>query len=169
VIVGHIWNYDWAPGWRAIVEKLLDDVNKITGVHRVTMTDLREKYGTLRVEFDAVPGHVVPAEISAEIERLTLDAENNSEHACIKCGQPGLNHVWSGDYTRPLCRAHARLEMPPAPLTLSEEFASTQEDWRMRPDLALVDSNDVPLSAVRIVELDAIGGLEWRAARWISR
>ncbi len=169
MIVGNIWNYAHLPGWRAIVDKLLDDVNKITGIHRVTMTDFREKYGTLRVEFDAMPGHVVPAEILAEIERLTLDAENNSEHVCIKCGQPGLNHVWSGDYMRPLCRAHALLEMPPAPLTLSEEFASTQEGWRMRPDLALVDANDVPLSAARIAELDAIGGLEWRAVRWISR
>lgn len=168
MIVGQTWNYAWAPGWRAIVEKLLDAVNKVTGVHRVTITDLREKYGTLRVEFDAAPGHVVPAGILAEIERLTLDAENNSEHVCIQCGQPGLNHEWSGDYTRPLCRAHALAEMPPAPLTLSEDFANTQEGWKMRPDLVLVDANDTPLSATRIAELDAIGGNEWKAARWVT-
>jgi hypothetical protein len=168
-MIEYVWNYKWANGWRAIVEKLLDDVNKLTGEHRVTMTDLREKYGTLRIEFDAAPGNVVPAEILAEIERLALEAENESERICIKCGKPGMNHVWSGDYLRPLCRAHALAEMPPAPLTLSEDFANAKEGWRMLTDLALVDVNDVPLSAARIAELDASGGNEWKAARWVSR
>ena len=168
-MIEHVWNYQWATGWQTIIEKLLDDVNKITGAHSVTMVDLREKYGTLRVEFDAAPGCVVPAEILAEIERLALEAENESENICIKCGAPGLNHVWSGDYTRPLCRSHARAEMPPAPLTLAEDFANAKEGWLMRPDLAIVDMNNAPLSATRIAELDASGGLEWKAARWVSR
>ena len=168
-MIEHVWNYQWATGWREIVEKLLADVNKLTGEHRVTMIDLREKYGTLRIEFDAAPGHVVPAEILAEIERLALEAENESENVCIKCGTPGLNYIWSGDYMRPLCRAHARAEMPPAPLTLAQDFANAKEGWQMRPDLALVDANATPLSAARIAALDEDGGLEWKAARWVSQ
>lgn len=167
-MIEHVWSYHWATGWVAIVEKLLDDVNRITGEHRVTMVDLREKYGTLHIDFEAAPDCVVPTEILAEIERLALDAENASENVCIKCGQPGLNHVWSGDYLRPLCRAHARAEMPTAPLTLAQDFANAREGWRMRTDLALVDANNAPLSAVRIAELDASGGNEWKAARWVS-
>jgi hypothetical protein len=181
-MIEHVWNYSWAPGWIPIVEKLLPDVEAVLGAHRVTMVDLREKYGTLRVEFEPAPGCDVPAEILDQIEKLTLAAETASESVCITCGAPGHNYEWSGDFTRPLCPAHAREQ---APRALDGAFEYLTDVWKMTPAFRLVDLDNAPLSAERIAELDAryaeqkrvgnsevpahLGAAQWHAARWISR
>ncbi|MCA3264967.1 MAG: hypothetical protein ING19_02765 [Azospirillum sp.] len=181
-MITHVWNYSWATGWRAIVEKLIADVNALTGAHRVTMADLREKYGTLRVEFEPAPGATVPAEILAQIEALALAAENASEHVCITCGEPGHNYEWSGEFTRPLCPTHAREQ---APRALDGAFEYPTDVWKMTPAFRLVDLDGNALSTERVAELDTrytelkrigdsevpahFGAAAWRAARWVSR
>lgn len=181
-MIEHVWNHSWATGWRTLVEKLLADVEAVTGNHRVTMTEFKEKYGTLRVEFEPAPGATVPAELLDQIEQLALAAETASEKICITCGAAGHNYEWSGDFTRPLCPAHAREQSPRA---LAGAFEYVPDGWKMTPEFRLVDIAGGSLSAERVAELDArygerkrvgnsevpthFGEREWRAARWIAQ
>ena len=102
-------------GWRELVEtaiaRIAAAVASVPGA-KVTITQIKEKYGGLRIYFD---GGGLSDEAEASIEEAIELAEYRAACTCEDCGSQGQlydNHGWY--ITR--CEAHAEGEaVPPAP------------------------------------------------------
>lgn len=84
-------------GWHKIVQPLIDLCNK----EGVIITQIKEKFGTLRFYVGAAPDHVYDA-IDA--------AERLSAVTCEKCGEPGV--LREGGWRLTLCDAHSEGRPP---------------------------------------------------------
>lgn len=79
-------------GWIPIVQKLIEDINRLSGDLDVNVVEIKEKFGTLRFYVDGS---------SKEIDELIDEAELKSSITCDLCGQPG--ELRRGGWLRTLC------------------------------------------------------------------
>jgi len=94
---------DVGPGWWRLIAETLDGMAVIARREsaRVRVTDFKEKYGSLRISWQAA----VDEPAWSEIEALADAAESKSEVVCDECGEPG--HLRTGGWVRTLCDVHA--------------------------------------------------------------
>lgn len=139
MIVGHIWNYAYLPGWTRLIENFLREVDNATGKHEFQMTDFREKDGWLWIELKPVGD--APAKVVARASELCGGVRQASRFICVECGAAGFNYFWRGEWLSPCCPQHAR-EKARAHL---DEFRG--DGWRLTDDWRIVDDAGVALSA----------------------
>jgi len=94
---------DVGPGWWRLVSETLDAMAVIARREsaRVRITDFKEKYGSLRISWQAA----VDEPAWSEIETIADAAESRSETTCDECGAPGK--LREGAWIRALCDVHA--------------------------------------------------------------
>lgn len=81
------------PGWKALYEPLIDLCKK----EGVAITQIKEKFGTLRFYVGAAPGHV----------HVAVDAaERKSAEVCEQCGANDARRI--DGWIRTLCAKHAK-------------------------------------------------------------
>ncbi len=164
------------PGWAQTIARLLTELEAATGPHKFRIDEIKEKYGSLRVEIE--PADTVPAEVVAAAEKLVAEAEEKSECICIDCGVPAMQHEWNMHWIVPCCPAHARARA----MAATKYYSGL--GWRLTPDFEIVDEAGLPLSSAKIRALDlaatrqerrkgravVIGprAADWRAARWMA-
>ena len=85
------WNtgfsFECGPGWAGLLERLFDDLGQImrpTG-DLITIRQLKEKFGTLRVYWRGAVDH----HVDSLIDDAILLAAFRSEVTCQTCGDPG--------------------------------------------------------------------------------
>jgi hypothetical protein len=94
-------------GWRRIIELALRRISAAIESHEeavVQITDIREKYGTLRIEYAAAR---VPGSAADAIENAVAIAEAISERTCETCGAPGRLYDNGGRFSA-CCADHAK-------------------------------------------------------------
>ena len=88
-----LFGVECGPGWKAIIEPLMDLCRK----EGVAITQIKEKFGTLRFYVASAPDHVYAA-IDA--------AEKKSAETCEQCGAPG--RLQNDGWMRTVCKKHSR-------------------------------------------------------------
>ncbi len=88
--------WECGNGWRALIEPIIQHADEIGA----TITQIKEKYGFLRVYFD--PGHVD----CDTLEDMVDKAEMDSATRCEMCGANAHLMVKGGWY-KVLCKEHA--------------------------------------------------------------
>jgi hypothetical protein len=172
-----IFSYTHLPGWKTLIDQLVEQLDAATGAHAFRMADLKEKYGSLRIEIEPIDD--APSEIVEAAEKLISQAEEKSEHTCIDCGKPALLHEWNTDWTLPCCPEHARGRAK----NVTNFYNGP--GWKLTTDFRIVDEAGEPLSHDKIRALDLAatqeerpGGkvpiidaqsADWHAARWMSQ
>jgi hypothetical protein len=172
-----VFSYAHLPGWKTLIDQLVEQLDAATGSHAFRMADLKEKYGSLRVEIEPIDG--APGEIGDAAEKLISEAEGKSERTCIDCGKPALLHAWNTEWLLPCCREHARVRAK------SVTNFYNGPGWTLTHDFRIVDEAGEPLSSdkIRVLDLAATqeerpGGkvpiidaqsADWHAARWMSQ
>lgn len=134
-------------GWQSLIEKLVHDIDAVTGHHKFRCVALKEKFGACRIVF--APVGDVPDVIVDRVRVLTRRAEISSDKICVKCGQPGRNFNWEPVWISTLCRDHARQTV------LEHRKFPQGEGWTVTAEFRLADQAGMPLGAERISELDA--------------
>jgi hypothetical protein len=102
------WGFDCGDGWYGIIKEAADRLEPIFaqckandpegwsfGYYRATQ--VKEKFGTLRLYLSAA---------SDEAHQIAIDAEKQSETVCEECGKPGELRGRGWYYTA--CDAHLR-------------------------------------------------------------
>jgi hypothetical protein len=104
------WNvgfsFECGPGWAELLERLFNDLGQIlrpTG-DMITIRQLKEKFGTLRVYWRGA----VDNETDAPIDDAILLAAFRSEVTCDVCGAPGQMRRSGFGYYHVACDAHAK-------------------------------------------------------------
>ena len=76
-------------GWHGLVDELFDLAEK----EDFTVTDVKEKFGTLRIYADF---------LSEKADKLLQDLENRSHTMCECCGQPAEQRT-KGGWVKTIC------------------------------------------------------------------
>jgi len=84
------------PGWSALIDPIVTHANEIG----VTITQIKEKFGCLRVYFD--PGQADTDKLEDMIDKAELE----SATTCEMCGRAGLR-MSKGGWMKTLCKEHA--------------------------------------------------------------
>lgn len=101
-------SFSVGDGWAAVVRDLFEDVGALMRGSepeaRLTVLDVKEKYGSLRADW---MGPVADGTFAA-IEALVLAAENRSERTCDVCGAAGRLRTTrpAGGWLAVRCREH---------------------------------------------------------------
>lgn len=120
-----VWNYcNILPGWEDIIRRLLIDLDKPEMEWSNHITQVKEKFGTLRF--------YVGYASDAVFDRIR-DAERESEITCQICGKPGV--LRSSGWFTTRCDEHSEgyppydedEGAPPKPITFSITFPSSTE------------------------------------------
>ncbi|MAN76705.1 MAG: hypothetical protein CML24_05825 [Rhizobiales bacterium] len=93
---------DCGVGWYDLLNAVFRMAAQ-TGVSDWWTTDIKEKYGGLRIAYSAGPG--LTPESLEHLDRIIDAAEHLSEHICEECGAPGK--MREGGWIRTLCDEHA--------------------------------------------------------------
>lgn len=95
-------------GWRDLLERMCIRIRAAVQADGGTFkfSQIKEKYGTLRVYWD---GGLSP-EASAQVEEAIALAEARSACTCELCGEPGRLH--GGGWLTTRCAAHAEGRQP---------------------------------------------------------
>lgn len=160
MIVGHIWNYAYLPGWSRLIEGFLREVDNVTGAHEFQMTDLREKDGILWVELK--PINDVPAKVVTRINELCVGVRQASQFICVECGSAAYNYFWRSEWLSPCCPTHAREKAK----DFLDDFRG--DDWKLTSDWRLVDNAGVEMSADTIAARRRVDML-LDAASWLAQ
>jgi hypothetical protein len=101
-------------GWRALVEKAIERIAAVVASApgaKVTITQIKEKFGGLRIYFDPKG---LPNEKLAQVREAIELAEARADCTCEACGAEGRLYLDDGCYlTR--CERHAHGEPVPRP------------------------------------------------------
>ncbi len=158
-------NYAHLPGWKEIIDRLIQAIDDLRGGNEFTFFEIKEKYGSLRVDIDWASG--VPVDVIDQIESLINQAETLSESTCIDCGSPALLHDWNGDWYLPCCPAHARIR--------ARNWISGYrgDDWILGDDFKIYDLEHCPITPPIAASIDeklhGSAAETWRAAKWLSK
>jgi hypothetical protein len=100
----HLVFRECGPGWNRLIEPI---VARATAL-KVTISQVKEKYGGLVVYFNYTDGNGLPhdEEHLAILEDMVDEAATESFRVCEICGQPGVRRV-SGIWLKTLCDEHA--------------------------------------------------------------
>ncbi|MCZ8122355.1 MAG: hypothetical protein O9277_02905 [Magnetospirillum sp.] len=175
-MVVEIRDFSSFTGWRSLIEKLVHDIDAVTGNREFRCVALKERFGACRILF--VPIGDVPDVIVERVRALTRKAEIASDKICVKCGQPGRNFNWGPMWISALCRDHARQTV------LEHRQFPQGEGWTVTAEFRLADQAAMPLKSERISAFDARASAEeyekdgtlhrskfasaWYAARLVS-
>lgn len=85
-------------GWSSLIDPIIDRIEEMGG----TVTQVKEKYGRLRIYWD--PGE---KEIDDSIERAVDEAEEKSATLCELCAAPA-RLMYARYWYKTLCPAHAK-------------------------------------------------------------
>lgn len=97
-------------GWRELVEKAVCRIKAADVGRSVKITQVKEKYGTLRLYWMSTRG--IDAATDAAIEEAVALAEARSECTCEKCGEEGRLYS-AGSWLTTACPEHAHGELVP--------------------------------------------------------
>jgi len=78
---------DLPAGWIPLVDRILTDIEEALPtpvLAGLTITQIKEKYGSLRV------GFFVQGDYHDVVDQIVEQATIDSEHACLECGDNGL-------------------------------------------------------------------------------
>ena len=89
------------PGWFDLLFAVFHLAGGMGAANRWETVQVKEKYGTLRIYYEAEP------DVSDRLDRIIEAAEHLSAHICEKCGAPG--EIRPGGYVRTLCDEHAHV------------------------------------------------------------
>ncbi|UYQ73457.1 hypothetical protein OF122_06795 [Pelagibacterium flavum] len=87
------------PGWFDLLFSVFHLAVGLGAANRWETLQVKEKYGTLRIYYEAEP------DVVDGLDRIIEAAEHLSGHICEKCGAPG--ELRPGGYVRTLCDEHA--------------------------------------------------------------
>ena len=74
-------------GWTRLLHSLFEELTHIDKTKSTRITQIKEKFGTLRVYY--ILTHPVDEVVERLIQICINTAEQNSSHVCEKCGHPG--------------------------------------------------------------------------------
>ncbi len=97
-------------GWREIVTKVADRVSEAAAGHSVYFCQISERYGRLRIYWNAESA--LPRRVERSIEEVIALAEARSSCSCATCGAEGRLFA-TGGLLLTACAAHARGEPVP--------------------------------------------------------
>lgn len=127
------YGIECGSGWYAIIHELLgllDDVQQRTG-KAVWISQIKQKYGTLRLYFQA------PVE-SIEEDMLELVAEYFSSNVCDVCGEPGAINP-ADDWLAVRCDEHRQgIDFDKAKNQVSDKYLSYARQGLSTKDLVFV-------------------------------
>ena len=86
-----LFGVECMDGWKRLIDPIIDLANK----KGIAITQIKEKFGTLRVYTDT---------IDRELDQLIMDMEARSEKVCEVCGADGK--IRSGGWVKTLCDLH---------------------------------------------------------------
>lgn len=94
------WGFECGDGWFELLRDLFAELNAIPDIGRISITQVKQKYGELRVytSGEAVPG--VDAAIQKAAERALI--------TCEKCGKEGRPVVNERGWHRVTCDGHRK-------------------------------------------------------------
>jgi len=78
------WGVETGIGWFELIEKMSEKLEPICKKYGCKMSQIKEKFGTLRVYMSHYP-----KEVEKEIDDIIDEAERESEKTCEECGKPG--------------------------------------------------------------------------------
>lgn len=97
---------DCPEGWTGFVEQLLMDLNKIPGWDNKYISQIKEKFGTLRFYINFGDEDGTPATFDhKEVDKLIDAAEALSASVCEVCGGRGELESVRG-WVRTVCKKH---------------------------------------------------------------
>lgn len=88
------------PGWFDLLLSVFHLAVGMGAARRWETLQVKEKYGTLRLYYEAEP------DVADRLDRILEAAEHLSGHICEKCGAPG--EIRPGGYVLTLCDEHAK-------------------------------------------------------------
>lgn len=88
--------HECGPGWKSLIDPIVTRANDMGA----TITQIKEKFGLLRIYFD--PGHAD----CDELEDMVDQAELDSATRCEMCGEPAHMMLKAG-WRKTLCKIHA--------------------------------------------------------------
>lgn len=89
-------------GWWPLVRKLEEHLNELSPDFE--LLQVKEKFGSLRYYASPQPGCTERA--AQEFTEWIADAENESDHICEVCGEPGDTSPGKFGYLKTLCEVH---------------------------------------------------------------
>jgi hypothetical protein len=102
-----IWGFQCSDGWADLIRSLTAEIAEVVGgpasLPDLRVTQVKEKYGTLRFYILAVP-----ASHSDAINRAIRMAEERSGRTCETCGAEGCLRETAGGWWYTACDGHAR-------------------------------------------------------------
>jgi len=96
-------------GWRELIERAIERIDA-AGNDRIRITQIKEKFGTLRVYFDILGG--ASEEEENAIKEAVALAEARSSCTCEHCGAEGRLYE-AGSWLQTACPDHARGQAVP--------------------------------------------------------
>ena len=148
-------------GWLGIIERMFDSLAALPESDRPTITQIKEKFGGLRV-------HLFGGSDGAE--PIVARAEAEAARTCQFCGSRGRVRNVKGWYAN-VCATHADLSLMPGRETTPLQWAERGEDApAIRIPVSIVRLND---GFVRLEAPGATGcmfgpGLVRREAEWLN-
>ncbi len=97
------WGLEVGDGWHDLLAELLEKLSKLDGV---VLTQVKEKFGLLRVYNDS------SEESYEQAEKFIDEAESISAKICEKCGEPG--ELKGGGWLMTLCDDCERIRSAPS-------------------------------------------------------
>lgn len=94
---------DHGDGWYDILEDICTKINAIDTKNEVTFSQIKEKFGELRIYFN-FSGE--DEDVYRKVEDIIAAGEEISGITCERCGQPGT--IRPGGWIRVLCDGCAR-------------------------------------------------------------
>ena len=90
-------------GWDSLIEPLIRKAAEIG----VTVTQVKEKYGSLRFYWDPPADDDLTNNEIGEFEDMVSAAETRSRHVCEMCGERGML-LTKNRWYKTLCKFHAQ-------------------------------------------------------------
>ena len=84
------WGCECGDGWFDVIYDMCKEIKNIDTERRVSFTQIKEKFGTLRVYYTTRPSMIIDdEEFDDKIFNIIMKADNRSSITCEDCGKPG--------------------------------------------------------------------------------
>lgn len=148
-------------GWLGIVERMFDSLSALPEHDSLAVSQIKEKFGGLRV-------HLFGG--SDEAEPVVARAEAEAHRTCQFCGARGRIRSVKGWYAN-VCATHADLSLMPGRETTPLQWADRGEDApaiRIPVSIARLTDGFVKLEAPGATDCTFGPGLVRREAEWLN-
>ena len=98
------FGFECGEGWEPLLRRAAEKLEALNNTLEnpddyVRVSQIKEKYGTLRFYVGSVPSR-----IADEVDKITHEAEEASEVTCEQCGKPG--QLRGGSWVYVACEEH---------------------------------------------------------------